>query len=95
MSSKDIILSTDDPDETIISVVTASGTDFLLSFVPVNDVLFLEKWKHTAIVLSIVLLALCFMAMLGLWERLSRARMAFVIILLFLFVYTIQTFLLR
>lgn len=82
------LLPNTEENESIITIIKGQ----IVALIPADDVVFAEKWKHTMIVLLIAAIAACMFMWIALWERLSRLRMALVIILLFIFLYTIQTF---
>lgn len=93
--TNDLLLTDDAPQQTVLGILQKEGADWVFSFVPTDDVLWVEKWKHTLFFLFIFFMVVCFFALMGLWERMSRMRWAIVIILLFIFAFTIQTFLFR
>lgn len=88
----DDLLIDGESHETLFGILKKQGADYVVSFIPTDDVYFVEKWQHTFVVLIIVLIVGCLFGWMALWERLSRLRMFIVIVLIFFFVYTIQTF---
>ncbi len=88
----DILIPEDQPPDTLLGILHEQGKEYLISFIPIDDVHFVEKWQHTFIVLLVLTMVLCMFGWMALWERLSRLRITIVIILLFFFVFTIQTF---